>query len=414
VKISVFGLGKLGLPLAAVLAQAGHDVIGVDKSDLAIRSLDVGVSPIDETGLQALLDSLPKGKLTFTNDGERAARLTDVSFVVVPTPSREDGLFDTSYAREAVSAIGRGIRHIDSEHTVILTSTVLPGQSEGEVIPALETAADRRVGNSLNFCYSPEFIALGSVIRDLKFPDMILIGEVTPRSGDVLQRVVSSYVRFDTVPVRRMSVVNAELAKISLNTYVTMKISFANMLSELCEAYAGGNAFTVAEAIGLDARVGSKYILPGAPYGGPCFPRDSVAWSAAAAHRSVPHELAEATKSVNDRQALRVVQHVRRLMKSDDRICVLGQTYKPKTIVTEASAGKGVVNALKAVGIKNVSTFDPVLNGTSLQAALEVNDLFIITTPDPVFAVDFGDKTVIDMWNVAIRAERLVTLGIHS
>src|SRR5438477_7472309 len=184
-KISVIGLGKLGAPLAAVLASKGHSVTGVDVNRDFVRLLAEGKTPVEEPGLQKLLDQ-HRARLSATTDFETAISGSDVSFVIVPTPSDSHGGFSNKYVLSAVTAIGQALRKKRDYHVVNVTSTVMPGSTGREIRQALETASGLEVGSTVGLCYNPEFVALGTVIRDMLYPDMILIGESDPRAGEVL------------------------------------------------------------------------------------------------------------------------------------------------------------------------------------------------------------------------------------
>ena len=154
-------------------------------------------------------------------------------------------------------SVGRGLAGRDAYHVVVVGSTVMPGSCEAELGPALERASGRRIGDDLGLCYSPEFIALGNVIRDMLEPDMVLIGESDSRAGDVQERLYRGVCENDP-PFRRMSLVNAELTKIAVNTYVTMKISYANALADMCDRLPGADVDVVTDALGLDTRIGRE------------------------------------------------------------------------------------------------------------------------------------------------------------
>src|SRR5260370_18836184 len=180
----------------------------------------------------------------------------------------------------------------------------MAGWGEGPIREDLEACSGKRVGSDLGLCYNPEFIALGNVVEGLLNPDFVLIGESDQRAGDMLvdmyRRVVG-----DSVPISRMNPVNAELAKISVNTYVTMKISFANMLSEICDNLEGADADIVTRAIGQDTRIGGKYLKGGTGYGGPCFPPDTLPFAVAAQPANTPSVFATATHTCTPRHFCR-------------------------------------------------------------------------------------------------------------
>ena len=213
------------------------------------------------------------------------------------------------------------------------------------------------IGKALGLCYDSEFIALGSVIHDLTHPDLLLIGESDRRAGDLIENVHRTFVPEDT-QVRRMSCVNAEVTKIAVNTFVTTKICYANMLAELCERIPGGDVDVVTDAVGVDRRIGHRYLRGAVGYGGPCFPRDNAALAAAAAQVGAHAELALATDVINGRQVARVAERVReRLKPGQHRIGVLGLSYKPDTPVADESRGVLLANRLAADGFA-VAVFD--------------------------------------------------------
>ena len=268
-RIAVVGLGKLGAPLAAVLASKGHDVTGIDVNATTVQLVNAGSAPVAEPGLQELIDAHGE-HLRATTDLQAAAD-AELSILLVPTPSEDSGAFSNEYVLAATEAIGAALAGRAEHHVLVVGSTVMPGSCQWEVLPLLEQASGRRVGETLGLCYSPEFIALGSVIRDMTAPDMVLIGESDHRAGDTLERLYRGLCENDP-PVRRMSLVNAELTKIAVNTYVTMKISYANSLADVCERVVGADVDTVSDAIGLDSRIGSKYLRGAVAYGGPASP----------------------------------------------------------------------------------------------------------------------------------------------
>jgi UDPglucose 6-dehydrogenase len=388
--IAVIGLGKLGAPLAAVLADKGHRVIGVDLNPAAVAAINAGRAPVAEPGLQERIDSAGR-RLSATSDFAAAINASDISFVIVPTPSGPDGCFTNRYVVDAMRRIGAALRTTDRYHVVNITSTVMPGSTGGEIRAALEHASGRRVGEAVGLTYNPEFIALGSVVHDLLHPDMLLIGQSDARAGDVLEAVYRQTLSRD-VPVQRMGWVNAELTKIAVNTFVTTKISYANMLAEICEHLPGADVDVVTAALGKDSRIGAKYLKGALGYGGPCFPRDNVAFTAMARQLGAPADIAEATDAINHRQAERVVRLVARLARPPAAVAVLGLAYKPQTPVVEESQGIMIARGLLREGFE-VIVADPlaldsasaVLGDTvvavdSAEAAIAAAEVVVIAT----------------------------------
>jgi UDPglucose 6-dehydrogenase len=394
-QIAVVGLGKLGAPLAAVLASKGNDVRGIDVNPEAVRLLNEGIAPVEEPGLQDLV-SASHDRLSATTELGAAAD-ADVTILLVPTPSDDRGAFSNEHVLAALDEVGRGLRGRDDYHVVVVASTVMPGSCDTEIRPALESASGRRVGETLGLCYSPEFIALGSVIRDMLEPDMVLIGESDARAGEVLERLYASVCENDP-PFRRMSLVNAELTKIAVNTYVTMKISYANALADMCERLPGADVAAVTDALGLDTRIGPKYLRGAISYGGPCFPRDNKAFSVFARDLGAEPLLAEATDAVNVAQTDRLARVVQSRLKSGNAVGILGLAYKPDTGVIEESPGVALARLLGNAGYE-VRVYDPVATEAALDALgglaqasssaaelLEQSDVTVIATPWPEFA----------------------------
>jgi UDPglucose 6-dehydrogenase len=416
--ISVVGLGKLGAPLSAVFASKGFSVIGVDLNSEYVDAVNAGRAPVDEPRLQELVDA-NRERLRATTDMAEAVVATQVTFVIVPTPSDGAGRFSNAAVLGAMKAIGAALRAKDGYHVVVITSTVMPGSTGGEIQQALEQSSGRRIGPDLGLCYNPEFIALGSVVRDMLRPDMILIGESDAKAGDVLEGIYTK--SCDNTPVvRRMNLVNAELAKISVNTFVTTKISYANMLADICDRLPGADVDVVTQAVGTDSRIGAKYLKGATGYGGPCFPRDNVAFAALARAIGARAELAEATDTVNRYQIERVLGAVDARLTDSGRIGVLGLSYKPDTAVVEESQGLALVERLLDLG-RRVTVYDPLAipsaqrvlrrpfeTAGSAADCVQRSSLVVVMTPWPEFAripIDAyrrstGRLTVIDCWRM--------------
>ncbi|HUZ62799.1 MAG TPA: nucleotide sugar dehydrogenase [Acetobacteraceae bacterium] len=429
-QIAVIGLGKLGAPLAAVLASRGHDVMGVDLNPAYVDALNAGRAPVVEPGLQACIDDAGP-RLRASTDFARAIPGTDISFVIVPTPS-VDGVFTNRYVVDAVRRIGTALRASDRYHVVNITSTVMPGSTGGKIHATLEAASGRVVGETLGLTYNPEFIALGSVVHDLLHPDMLLIGESDRRAGDLLEAAYR--ITLGTLPpVRRMNWVNAELAKIAVNTFVTTKISYANMLAEICEHLPGADVDVVTGALGEDSRIGRKYLRGALGYGGPCFPRDNVAFARLARHLGVAADIAEATDAINRRQVDRVVALVHRLGGTASPVAVLGLAYKPETPVVEESQGVMIARRLAQAG-HAVVVADPlaldgaaavlgdsVLPAATPEAAIAMAKIVVVATPAAEFAAlrpeaftaEGRRRIVLDCWRVLPPALAEVAEIVH-
>jgi len=413
--VSIVGLGKLGASMVAAIASRGGEVIGVDVNPDAVAAVAAGRAPVQETDLDATL-AAHRARIRATLDVAEAVRDSAITFVIVPTPSDARGAFAFDAAAKAFEGIGRALRGKDAYHLVVLTSTVLPGTTRQALLPVLERASGKRAGDAFGLCYSPEFIALGSVIRDFLNPDFTLIGEIDTRAGDLLEGYYSQ-VMANHAPARRMSLENAELAKISVNSFVTMKITFANMLASLCEAIPGADVDVVTDALGSDRRIGSRYLTGGLGYGGPCFPRDNVALAFLARALGTPALGPEATDAANVQIPARVAARIAPLVPPGGTVGLLGLAYKPASHVIEAAQGAAVAEACLSRGLRVVA-FDPLVAalpgrdgvqvaGSAAEVA-EIADVVVIATPDPAFAaLDWGGLlarrpalAIVDAWRL--------------
>jgi UDPglucose 6-dehydrogenase len=415
-RLSVIGLGKLGSPLAAVLAKKGFEVVGLDLNPQYVATINAGQAPVDEPLLQLLLDQ-NKDRIRATTDYDDAVLNSDISFIIVPTPSGSNGFFSNRHVIAAVESIGAALRGKSAYHLVVVTSTVMPGSTGGEIKNALERSSGRQVGDTVGLCYNPEFIALGSVVNDLLLPDFILIGEGDDRSGTLLADIYAQ-VCDNNPAVLRMNFVNAELCKISVNTFVTTKISYANMLAEMCDNLPDADVDVVTNALGSDSRIGRKYLKGAVGYGGPCFPRDNKAFAALGRSLGVRCDIAEATDAINVHQIERFQAVVASRCKRGDPIGILGLSYKPGTGVIEESHGFALALALSNDGY-TVYVFDPValpsasavlgkrvIATVSAAECASRSKLIIIATPWPEFASlnlsalcnGTERKTIIDPW----------------
>jgi UDPglucose 6-dehydrogenase len=337
-RISVFGLGKLGGCLAATLASRGFQVIGYDVDRRKTEAVKKGLAPIDEPHLQETIEAAGP-RLRATNEIEEAVAQSDASFFVPSTPSLPDGSFSNHFLIPAVEATATAVRQSRKpRHLFIVNSTLTPGTLDGALKPLLEKILGGECGKTFGLCYNPEFIALGEVIRGLLRPDFVLIGESDPLSGALLERVYQAF-NTNSAPIERMSNINAELAKISLNCAVTMKISFVNQLSGVCARIPGADPGVILNAIGKDRRIGLDYLKPGLGFGGPCFPRDNRLFQYVAQSVGAEDALSRATDKLNEDVNRRLLETVLSVCPEGGSVGVLGLAYKPFTAVVDCSPG---------------------------------------------------------------------------
>jgi UDPglucose 6-dehydrogenase len=421
-RYSIVGLGKLGASMAAAIAARGFDTIGVDVNASVVEAVNAGRAPVSETGLADAIET-NRARLSATAYHDEALMQSDVTFVIVPTPTDSTGMFSLQYASYAFREIGRGLAGKQDYHLIVLTSTVVPGSTRRVLLPQLEAASGKKCGRDFGLCYSPEFIALGSVIRDFLNPDFTLVGEFDERSGALLEHCYAEIVE-NGAPCKRMSLENAELTKLAVNTFVTTKIAYANMLAEFCEALPGGDVDGGPVALGTQTRIARRYLTGGLGFGGPCFPRDNIALSAFGRHVGAGADIAVTTDAANCAPVRRLVEQVGVAVRSESTVAVLGLAYKPQSHVIERSQGLEAALAIAATGIR-VVCYDPLARDAarnelkdkalvldSMKACLDQADVVVIANADPEFArltsEDFPQCSppvqVIDCWRL-LRAQ---------
>jgi UDPglucose 6-dehydrogenase len=417
-KLSVVGLGKLGACTAACFASRGFDVIGVDINKSSVDAVNNGKAPVYEPKLQELID-LSKDRLRATHDYGEAIKESDITFLIVPTPSGQDGHFSHRYLLDVLKHLSIALKKSNKEyHLFVIASTVSPGTTEEGLIPYIESVSGRKLNKDFGVCYNPEFIALGSVITDFLNPDVVLIGESNKFAGDRLEGIYK--VVCEQKPyIARMSIISAEITKISLNSYITMKISFANTLANICESIPGADVDTITRALGADNRISPSCLKGGLSFGGPCFPVDNKAFAVFAQKYGVDALLAKTTETVNQLQFERLVELAMLHVPADNnRVSVIGLAYKPNTPVIEGSPAIKLIESLLKKDIKIVA-YDPLAMdnarayfGSNVFYASSVKDCFshssisIITTQADEFKlinnsyITNTPTTIIDCWRM--------------
>jgi UDPglucose 6-dehydrogenase len=415
--VSVIGLGKVGLTLASCLATSGHKVTGVEVDGRRVDALNNGTYDTPEPGVAERLSKAPAGAFIATTDLAAAICGSELSFVIVPTPSNTLGGFSLRYLLPVCDAIGAALKTRSGTHTVAVVSTMLPGSSDAIVIPRLEAASGRKVGAGLGYCYNPSFIALGEIVKGIVTPDYVLIGEADRAAGDLVQAVHESMVTAK-LPVARMSPVEGEITKIASNTHETMRVSFANMLLSICSEVPGADVDRITEA--LAHRMGRRFFKGALPYGGPCWPRDNVAFTAFIDAIRSPSTLPRAVDTFNGEHARYVLRKILAVSKVGDTIGLLGFAYKPGTPVTDRAFALDLAAWLPQEGRKVVG-WDPMATpdvrrifgdrigyADTPEACLRASDVAVVTIPLPELAsVDWtsaANATLVDGWRCLPRA----------
>lgn len=422
--LSVIGLGKLGTPLLCVLSKY-YRVVGVDTDPVIRNALEKGTPPYYEEQVGELLVQ-NRANYSVTPHIETALKTSSVLFVVAPTPSSKSGGFDCGLLADICKKIG----HSDAlrpDHLIVIVSTLMPSQMDSVIIPALESGG-KRLGTDFTLCYSPSFIALGTVVKNILCPDLVLIGECSDVAGERLEKI-HHRICTHKPPILRMNFINAEIIKLALNSFITTKISYANMVTRLCEKLPGADAEVVLSSIGLDRRVGNAYFKGGIGYGGPCFPRDNLALMATANEAGADASIAKTVHEFNQRQPDYLHQLISTLVTPSDRIGMLGITYKPGTHSVENSQSWSILQHLAMQ--YTASFYDPAAivsadshlkRFMSMADCIKDSSVVIIGTPWEEFhgatqlLSSSTTRCVIDFWNLLPRDAfgsdvRLIQLG---
>lgn len=423
-KLSVIGMGKLGLPMATLFASKGHDVVGVDSNIALVKAINEGRCVYYEPNLQEVMSSLD-GNLKADVDYKPLVD-TAITFVIVPTPSDPDGNFTNKYIESACRSIGQALKGKRGYHMVVITSTVMPGSMAEVIMPTLEYESGKVCGKDLGICYNPEFIALGAVLKGMEYPDAILIGESDKHTGDLLEQFYASICP-NSPPVCRMNWANAEVSKLMLNVFITTKISLVNTFAEVCEKIPGGDIDAVTNFLGHDKRVGHKYLKGGLAYGGPCFPRDCRAFGNIVRSLDAIADIQSATDEVNAYQTERLLYKVMHIDEGPIKgtVAILGLTYKPHTSVVEEAPGLILATELNKIKVRcrcydpaGMSSAEHELSGDyitytgSVADCVKGADLCVVTMPWPEFEglkpIDLKgmrSKMLLDCWRMFNRDE---------
>lgn len=353
-KIVILGAGYVGLVSAACFAEFGTHVTCVDQSDEKIAALLRGQIPIFEPGLDDLVArNVKNGNLTFTTSMTPALNDADAVFIAVGTPTRRgDGHADLSYVYAAAREIAQNI----SRYTVIVTKSTVPvgtGHEIERLIRECNPTAE------FDVCSNPEFLREGSAINDFMRPDRIVIGCESDRAAEVMKALYRPLYLIET-PMVIAGLETAELTKYAANAFLAAKITFINEIADLCEKV-GADVQVVAKGMGLDGRIGRKFLHAGPGYGGSCFPKDTLALMRTAQDKGVPMHLVEATIKVNERRKKNMASRIMAALGHDVKgktIAILGVTFKPNTDDMRDSVSLDVIPALQQAGAV-IRAFDP-------------------------------------------------------
>ena len=402
-KICVVGSGYVGLVTGACLADFGMKVACVDKITDKVESLRRCEIPIYEPGLKTLVrNNMDAGRLSFTVELDESIAAANVVFIAVGTPPRPDGSADLTYVRQVAESIAANL----VDYKVIVTKSTVPIGTGRMIREVVEEGS----GGSQQFSVvsNPEFLREGSAIEDFMQPDRVVVGSWDDRATKIMLDIYSP-LRLADVPFVLTSVESAELIKYASNAFLAAKISFINEVADLCERL-GADVEVVARGMGLDSRIGPKFLHPGPGFGGSCFPKDSSAIVQIARDHGMTFEIMEAVLAVNEATKMRMVDKIDEALEGVDGkvVAVLGLSFKPETDDVRESPALEIIDGLLARGAE-VRAFDPV----AMEACADRWSQGVELCADSYATADGADGLVIvTEWNQfrALELERLRAL----
>ncbi|RDZ35263.1 MULTISPECIES: UDP-glucose 6-dehydrogenase AglM [Haloferax] len=361
-QLSVIGSGYVGTTIAACFADLGHTVVNVDIDTGIVEAINRGEPPIHEDGLPELVATRAgedgTGRLRATTDYSDVLE-TDVTFLCLPTPQQADGEIDLSIMEAGAEQLGETLAQKSDWHTVVVKSTVVPGTTEEVITPLLEEASGKAEGEQLGIGMNPEFLREGTAVHDFLHPEKVVLGADNDRTLEDMHEVFAPLIAEADPHVVETNSRTAEMLKYANNGFLATKVSLINDIGNICKEF-GVDAYEVADAIGLDDRIGEQFLRSGLGWGGSCFPKDTNAIIHAAKQQGYSPAVLEAAVEVNDTQPERLLslldQHVD---VADQKVAVLGLAFKPGTDDIRNSRAISVIEGLKKRGA-SITAYDPV------------------------------------------------------
>jgi len=396
-EIAIVGSGYVGLVTGACFAEVGHDVICVDNDDRKVKTLQSGIIPIYEPGLEDLVHrNVAARRLRFTNSIEDGVDNSEVIFIAVPTPPQSDGSVDLTY----IERVAREIASVLKSYRVIVDKSTVPVKTGEKVADTIRRY--NKVGVEFDVVSNPEFLREGCAVDDLMHPDRIVIGTNSDRALGLMQKIYEPFI----APVMVTDINSAELIKHAANSFLALKISYINAISAICEA-SGADVEKVADGIGADKRIGRSFLNAGLGYGGSCFPKDIAAFIAISEQLGAPFNLLKEVQRINQSQRERFIKKLRETLwvLKEKRLAVWGLTFKPDTDDVRSSLAVELVNylcregatvaAYDPKGIEKVREFklcpDAILVSSALEAVRDAEALIIATEWKEFENVDFSE-----------------------
>lgn len=351
-KICVIGVGYVGLVVGACLSEMGNDVICVDNNEQKLALLKQGITPIYEPLLDDLIKTnIKEGRLTFSNNAKEAIKKSLVCFIAVQTPQGEDGSADLKYVEEVAKTIGQSIKN----YTVVVNKSTVPVGSAEKI----ENIIKQETNVDFDIVSNPEFLKQGDAVNDFLKPDRVIIGAKSPCAFEIMQELYMPFLRTGN-PIIKMDLKSAELTKYAANSFLALKISYANEIANICEKV-GADVDLIRMGMSSDKRIGSHFLFSGIGFGGSCFPKDIKALIKTAKDNGCDYSLLDATNDINENQRHIFINKILKKFGQDltgKTIAIWGLAFKPQTNDLRQAPSITVINALLDHGAK-IKAFDP-------------------------------------------------------
>lgn len=412
-RISVIGAGYVGLITGVCLAKLGNEVTLIEIDAQKVKALNERVPPIHEEGLAELMGQVD---MDVSSDHQKS-RHSEVIFICAGTPSNEDGTVFLGHITAISDQISKVLRSRGDYCVVVVKSTVPPDTTEGIVVPILEKSG-KKCGKDFGVCMSPEFLREGKAIYDFMNPARLIVGECDKRSGDTFLRLYESF----DAPILRTTLRTAEMIKLASNAFLATKISFVNEIGNICKRL-HMDVYDVAEGMGLDDRIGRKFLNAGIGFGGSCLPKDIRMLKTTAREVGYQPRFLDEVTNLNDQQAIRLVRLAKKHVNLEGAtIGLLGLAFKPGTddvrdsraiAVVKALLGEqALVKAYDPLAVENFRKMFPNLDYVSKEEVLNCEAILILTEWEEFNELDYRGKIVIDGRRVARARDARIYEGI--
>jgi len=374
-RLAVVGLGNIGIATLLALASKGYQVIGLDIDEAKVESLKKGTNVSAEPQLEGLLQTCMRtGRVELTAD-YRDIQGADIIFITVGSPGKRDGGLDTSFVEKAAQSLGGEVIKSRDGYSLVALKTTVPIGFTRRFTSLLSEFSDKESNENFGVCYSPENLAVGSLIQGILEPEFLVIGEMDKRSGDYLESFYREFYSDHPTSFFRVTPEEGELAKLTLNAYLSLKITFANIVARVCNDLDKVDALNVLGIVGADCRVGPKFIKPGMSYGGQCFPKDLDELISSVEALNGPRRFFELVREMNEQHKQTPIMLAKRALGNlnGKTVAVLGLAYKSGISDVRSSPSLDMVTIFEAEGAK-VKAFDPLvkrLEGIDVVSTLE-------------------------------------------